>query len=168
MHKGGNSLMNNLLEFYHYHVWSYGKLLEHLKSLPSEVLFLEFDDGFNSIASLLVHVFNTDNYWLTVLNKENHKTNLLEIESANDFEQNFKNLHISIKELLTKEMDFEKIIEFTSGSGNPMSNSISEIILTIANHGTYHRGNVSVMLRQLKFQSVSTDYAFYLRRLRST
>lgn len=32
----------------------------------------------------------------------------------------------------------------------------------IVNHGTYHRGNLTVMLRQLGRSGVSTDYIFYL------
>ncbi len=39
--------------------------------------------------------------------------------------------------------------------------SLSEMILHVVNHGTYHRGNISAMLHQLGDSSVMTDYAFY-------
>ena len=33
----------------------------------------------------------------------------------------------------------------------------------IANHSTYHRGQVTTLLRQLGAKAVSTDYIFFVR-----
>ncbi|WP_010275830.1 DinB family protein, partial [Paenibacillus senegalensis] len=56
--------MKQIYQFYQYHVWSYEKLLDHLTELPEETLYAEHKDGFKSIPSLLVHVYNTDHFWL--------------------------------------------------------------------------------------------------------
>jgi uncharacterized damage-inducible protein DinB len=32
----------------------------------------------------------------------------------------------------------------------------------VVNHGTYHRGNITAMLRQLGSKGISTDFIFYL------
>lgn len=39
--------------------------------------------------------------------------------------------------------------------------SYAEIILQIVNHGTYHRGNITAMLRQMGHASTMTEYALY-------
>ncbi|WP_405078856.1 DinB family protein [Paenibacillus chitinolyticus] len=39
--------------------------------------------------------------------------------------------------------------------------SYAEVLLQVANHGTYHRGNLSAMLRQIGQSSVMTEYALY-------
>jgi uncharacterized damage-inducible protein DinB len=36
------------------------------------------------------------------------------------------------------------------------------MILHVVNHGTYHRGNITAMLRQMGYASVPTDYGIYL------
>jgi uncharacterized damage-inducible protein DinB len=38
---------------------------------------------------------------------------------------------------------------------------LSEIVLQVTNHGTYHRGNISTMLRQLGHASAMNDYALF-------
>jgi uncharacterized damage-inducible protein DinB len=43
-----------------------------------------------------------------------------------------------------------------------MKTSVSELVPHVVNHGTYHRGNITAMLRQMGYASVSTDYGIYL------
>lgn len=38
----------------------------------------------------------------------------------------------------------------------------SELVQHVVNHGTYHRGNLTAMIRQQGYSSVSKDYVFYL------
>ncbi len=40
-----------------------------------------------------------------------------------------------------------------------------DYIQHMVNHGTYHRGNVTAMLRQLGYAGTPTDYAYYLYNL---
>ncbi|MDF2647517.1 MAG: dinB [Paenibacillus sp.] len=39
--------------------------------------------------------------------------------------------------------------------------SLSEMVLQVVNHGTYHRGNITAMLRQMGHASVMTEYALF-------
>ncbi len=43
-----------------------------------------------------------------------------------------------------------------------LETQLSELVQHVVNHGTYHRGNFTTMLRQLGHQGASTDYIFYL------
>lgn len=43
-----------------------------------------------------------------------------------------------------------------------MKTSVSELMPHVVNHGTYHRGNITVMLRQIGYASITTDYGLYL------
>jgi uncharacterized damage-inducible protein DinB len=43
-----------------------------------------------------------------------------------------------------------------------LDTSISEIVQHVVNHGTYHRGNLTAMLRQQGHPGIATDYLFYL------
>ena len=39
---------------------------------------------------------------------------------------------------------------------------LGDALLHLANHGTYHRGQVATMLRQLGRKAVSTDYLRFI------
>lgn len=43
-----------------------------------------------------------------------------------------------------------------------MNTSAAELVPHVVNHGTYHRGNITAMLRQMGYASTSTDYGLYL------
>jgi uncharacterized damage-inducible protein DinB len=43
-----------------------------------------------------------------------------------------------------------------------LKTTIPETIFHIANHGSYHRGNIAAMLRQQGYPSVMQDYGLYL------
>ena len=43
-----------------------------------------------------------------------------------------------------------------------MKTAAADMILHVVNHGTYHRGNITAMLRQMGYASVPTDYGIYL------
>ncbi|MBE3554365.1 MAG: hypothetical protein IMW85_05085 [Thermicanus sp.] len=49
--------------------------------------------------------------------------------------------------------------------GERFTNHLEEIIHHIVNHGTYHRGNIAAMVRQLGQTGVSTDYIDDLREM---
>lgn len=50
-------------------------------------------------------------------------------------------------------------------AGNQCTLRLVESLLHLVNHGTYHRGQITTMLRQLGAQPVSTDmYRFFLDR----
>ena len=49
-----------------------------------------------------------------------------------------------------------------------LESTYADTILHVVNHGTYHRGNVTAMLRQLGHSGVPTDYMYYLYEKRET
>lgn len=43
-----------------------------------------------------------------------------------------------------------------------MKTTVSELLPHVVNHGTYHRGNITAMVRQAGYASAPTDYGLYL------
>jgi len=64
---------------------------------------------------------------------------------------------------LIEAQDLDKSIEFAH---NEITYSVSraDIILTVINHGNYHRGQIVTMLRQLGIKDIpKTDYIEWIR-----
>jgi uncharacterized damage-inducible protein DinB len=61
--------------------------------------------------------------------------------------------------------DLERSFDYRDLKGNSHRNVLGQTLQHLANHGTYHRGQVTTMLRQLGAKPVATDMiAFYRER----
>ncbi|MDP5275221.1 DinB family protein [Chengkuizengella axinellae] len=155
--------MNHMiLEFFEYHAWSYQQLIRHLKELPEDALTSKFDAGFESIDRVLEHVLFVDRLWHARLIGVKHKQT--QHYSLNEYREQFADIHTFYRTFFSEQKDLNKEIEMVSQrTGDRLKNTIGEIILTVVNHGSYHRGNITTMLRRLKYETNATDYAYYLK-----
>jgi uncharacterized damage-inducible protein DinB len=65
--------------------------------------------------------------------------------------------------------DLERIVHFRRLDASAHTSVFWQIFQHVVNHGTYHRGQVTTMLRQLGAKAVSTDlFAFYRERASGT
>jgi uncharacterized damage-inducible protein DinB len=48
-------------------------------------------------------------------------------------------------------------------SGEPFTSSLGQMLRHVVNHSTYHRGQVTTMLRQLGVPAPATDLILYYR-----
>jgi uncharacterized damage-inducible protein DinB len=67
----------------------------------------------------------------------------------------------------TKE-ELKKKKEYTTFTSGRYSSRFYEMIMTVVNHGTYHRGQLVTMLRALGIEEIpQTDFIFYTRERQS-
>ena len=59
--------------------------------------------------------------------------------------------------------DLERSFDYRDTKGNPHSFVLWQALQHLANHGTYHRGQVITLLRQLGAKPVSTDLIGFFR-----
>ena len=61
--------------------------------------------------------------------------------------------------------DLDRILEFRNVKGIVFRDQIANVLQHLANHGSYHRGQITTLLRQLGAKPVSTDMiGFYRER----
>lgn len=61
------------------------------------------------------------------------------------------------------EADLARPITYRTFAGVESANPIGELVRHVVNHGTYHRGQISMRIRQLGDQPPTTDYIAWLR-----
>jgi uncharacterized damage-inducible protein DinB len=59
--------------------------------------------------------------------------------------------------------DLERVIEYRNTRGTPYENSIAELLQHVLNHSTYHRGQVTTLLRQLGAKPATNDLIYFFR-----
>jgi len=64
---------------------------------------------------------------------------------------------------LQETENFDRIMKYHNYVGDYFENNVQQIMIHLVNHGTYHRGQVALLLREKGFEPVNTDYVTYDR-----
>lgn len=162
---------NKATQRYDYHDWANNRFLEHLKELPDQVYDQEIQSVFSTISEVIIHIYQVDAMWLSVMSSDSFDETMAKIEQIKE--------RSADKGLDQMQMLYTKLAQqyrnFINGVDNPngsitvehprygvLETSVSELVQHVVNHGTYHRGNITAMLRQQERPGVPTDYVFYL------
>lgn len=58
---------NRTIQQYNYHQWANSRFFKRLHELPEEVYEKEIQSVFSSVAEVVVHIYQTDGMWLSVM-----------------------------------------------------------------------------------------------------
>ncbi len=56
-----------------------------------------------------------------------------------------------------------RVISYVNSAGNSFSSTIEDILVHVAMHGSYHRGQVALLLREAGAEPSPTDYIAFVR-----
>jgi uncharacterized damage-inducible protein DinB len=120
---------------------------------------------------VLAHIYAADTTWLSVMSgdsfdeivktreklRENTKG-----KSIEEMEIMFFNLSERFKSFFDRQGNLDQAIFPEHPNFGRLETNFFELVQHVVNHGTYHRGNITAMLRQLGYPGVMTDYVVYL------
>ena len=159
---GNNVLASAMQSYADYNLWANTTLINWLRTKAPELLEKEVPSSFPTIKLTLVHIWQTQCYWLSVLNKEE----FVHQEFTGTLEQALSQLVDQSEAFATyiKEMTTEDITDKTLII-NPWFECNFEnfnYIIQVMNHSTYHRGQIITIGRNLGFTDAPmTDYNYY-------
>jgi uncharacterized damage-inducible protein DinB len=162
-------MKNHPVEMFKYHTWANQTILGRIKELPSSVLSQEVNSSFPTIAHALSHIYAVDKMWYLVLTGTGMgealqacmPLNASILDSVDEYANIFTQLSEQYREWFRSQADLEQTILLDNPFAGIRQTRLSEIVLQVVNHGTYHRGNVSTMLRQLGHASTMNDYSLF-------
>lgn len=125
-------------------------LLQTLEKLRPGELLEDLRVGKGSIRNILVHIMNTEMYWISVL--ENSEFKAIEpnsIENIQSIRENWLNVYEKTKEFMDNLKE-EALYHVRSISlrEQTVSFTVGKALVHIANHETHHRGLLSGLIRQ--------------------
>jgi uncharacterized damage-inducible protein DinB len=152
-----------------YNLWANTTLVEWLRTQDTDLLEQHVSSSFPSIKATIVHIWQTERYWLSILKRQ-------EPETYSEFNGSTEEALNGLLEKSTELAEFvnslsQGYIEETTLIVNPWFQSDFqnlEYIMHAGNHSTYHRGQVITIARNLGLSSLPmTDYNFYNVMVRS-
>jgi uncharacterized damage-inducible protein DinB len=136
-----------------YHYWATGRMLAAVEPLSPEQFTRDLGNSFNSVRDTLSHLHGSEWIWLSRLQGDSPTTrpahdrfpDLAAARSA------WADIEAGIRALVAglDAAGLERVLEYRMLDGQPTSARTSHILQHMVNHGTYHRGQVTTMLRQL-------------------
>ena len=159
----GNATLAIAMQNYaDYNRWANTTLINWLRTKDPVLLEKEIPSSFPTIKLTLVHIWQTQCYWQSVLNKEE----FIREEFTGTLDQILTQLLEQSESLATyvKEMTAEDIADKTLIINPWFECNFEnfEYIIQVMNHSTYHRGQIITIGRNLGFTDAPmTDYNYY-------
>lgn len=154
---------------YQYNSWANHRTLDCCASLTPEQFTRDLGSSFGSVRDTLVHIMGAEWIWL----ERWHGRVPQGLPVAADFPdlESVRRRWAEVERDLTDFIasltpeDLQRAVQFKSLAGVPHSQPLWPCLQHLANHSTYHRGQIATLLRQLGAKAVSTDLIGFYREL---
>jgi uncharacterized damage-inducible protein DinB len=115
----------------------------------------------------LGHIFGAEWIWLERFQGRSPAslpdvTHFTDIESLKESWVEFEPRLLNFVRGLT-QLDLDRVLEYKTLKFGVYSNPLWQSMQHVVNHGTYHRGQVTTLLRQLGAQPILTDLMHFYR-----
>ena len=154
--------VEGLSRLYAYGRWANARTLDSVAPLTPEEYGRALGGSFGSVQGTLVHLYSADWVWLERWHGRSPRS-LGEAQQAPTLEtlrekwREVEEGHAAFVRGLTEERLTQELT-YVNFAGETWTYPLGEALLHVANHGTYHRGQVATLLRQLGKTPISTDY----------
>ena len=158
---------------YEYDRWANNRVFEAVSTLGAEEFTRDLGGSFRSVRDTLVHIIGCEWGWLTCWKEPSPSsafvtdlwTGLGALFHPNAF-PDVAAVQLRWAEVEREQVEFVNRVTYESlGRLLPVRTtqiSLAHLMQHLANHSTYHRGQVSLMMRQLAAAPVATDFALFL------
>ncbi len=164
---------------FEYDRWANNKVLQAASSLSEEQFIRDLRGSFCSVRDTLVHIIGGEWLWLSYWRAPSHGPEVIvELRAQRDTHIH-PNLFPDIASVQLKWTEVEREqVSFVSCVTDkdlktklPARGILIELVHLMqhmVNHSTYHRGQISLMMRQLNAEPVATDFHVFLAEGRET
>jgi uncharacterized damage-inducible protein DinB len=157
----------DIRQLYDYNAWANRRVMEASSALTPEQFVKPLGSSFTSLRDTLAHIFGAEWIWLERFQGRSPA-------SLPDVSQ-FANLDSLRERWLEHETqlmgfvrgltqaDLDRVMEYKTLKFGVYRNPLWQSMQHLVNHGTYHRGQVTTLLRQLGAQPILTDLMHFYR-----
>lgn len=153
---------------YAYDAWANRRLLDACAALTPEQFTKDLGSSFRSVRDTMAHIMGAEALWL-----ERFQGRTATLASGDQF-PDLTSLRARWAEVERNLLayvgglsagDLERSFDYRDLKGNPHTSLLWQTLQHVANHSTYHRGQVTTLFRQLGAKPIATDLiGFYRER----
>lgn len=152
-----------------YNIWANDLLLESIKNLPVELHEKEVPSSFNSLLKTILHMWNAETVWWQRMKLQERITGPMEDFKGDIFDaiEGLKHQDRQWNEWIknAQEHHLQHVFQYQNFNREQFKQPIYQMLIHIFNHGTYHRGQLVTILRQLGIEKIpQTDFIVWSRK----
>jgi uncharacterized damage-inducible protein DinB len=156
-------------ELFVFNTWANHRILGAAEALSVEQFTKPLGSSFSSARDTLVHIWTVEWLWLERLQGRSPASfpDAKELTDLATLRTRWEELDKRWLEYVRRldRTELEEEVDYKTLSFGPSRDPRWQIMQHVVNHGTYHRGQVTTLLRQLGAKGVSTDLiSFYRER----
>jgi uncharacterized damage-inducible protein DinB len=136
-----------------YHYWARDRMLAALEPLLPEPYTKDLGNSFPSLRDTAVHILSAERIWLSRWegNSPGAHTAPADVPDVATLRATWADTEAGVRGFLASlgEDDVHRRIEYHNLMGVKGDQRFSEMLQHLVNHASYHRGQITTMLRQL-------------------
>jgi uncharacterized damage-inducible protein DinB len=177
--------LNDVRNLYAYNLWANRRMFSALEKLSDQQLTSVIQSSFPSIQESVLHILAAEWIWLKRWTGASPRATVSDTTTASAMHSALSNGGVALDTIATLSglREFADSIEqqrqhylgtlnegslpaklnYTDMGGKEFSMPLVQLLQHVVNHGTYHRGQVTTLLRQVGAETVSLDMLFFYR-----
>jgi uncharacterized damage-inducible protein DinB len=152
-----------------YNRWANARTLLAADALDTAALTRDLGNSFPSVRDTLVHIYGAEWSWLSRWKGTSPTAAVTSAEFPDVPTLAGRWTTLEREQLALvgglSDKDLSATVEYANLKGDRFANPLGRLMQHQVNHSTYHRGQVTTMLRQLGAKPVGTDLVTFLREM---
>jgi uncharacterized damage-inducible protein DinB len=136
-----------------YHYWARDRLLDALEALTPEQYNRDLGSSFKSIGDTVTHIYAAEHVWHLRWQGSSPDSFVPRdrVPDVAALRQAWADGERGVRALVDGLGDsgIQRVVEFTLMNGTPSAASMWQMVQHVVNHASYHRGQITTMLRQI-------------------
>ena len=152
-----------------YSIWANQQIIDTINQLPEEKQKQQVPSSFSSLYTTVLHMYDAESSWWQRMKLQERI-----LRPSDDFSGDMRELgnhllhqYIQWYEWITNasEHQLQHVFHYQNTKREQFKQPIYQMLTHVFNHGTYHRGQLVNMLRQLQVDKIpGTDFIAWSRR----
>lgn len=147
--------MNHIHSLLEHMAWADERLLESLRqpTVPQRAL------------GLYAHVLGAEHVWLARLEQRTPVVAVWPVMTLDECERLARENRAAFREYANRltSGDLRRTVHYRNSAGQEFDSVIEDILIHVALHGSYHRGQVTLLVRDARAEPQPTDYIAFVR-----
>lgn len=152
---------------YDYNAWANRRVLDAAGALAKEQFTKPMGSSFGSVRDTLAHIWGAEWVWLERFQGRSPASlpDMAQFGEVASLREKWSEQEARLLAFVGKltQQDLDRVMEYKTLKFGVYRNPLWQSMQHLVNHGSYHRGQITTLLRQLGAQPILTDLMHFYR-----
>ena len=149
-----------------YNYWARDRQLKAVATIPTPELSRPLGGSFPSLLHHLVHIMEIESLWLQRFQGVARPSmrRAAEFPDVTAIATRWAEVEGELRPYVNRlvDADLERVVNGRFTSGASFAIPLGDLLIHVVNHGSYHRGQVTTLIRQLGFTPAPVDFTVFV------